>query len=88
MNISIKVQGLEAVKRKLNDLERNHVRFATARALTKTAGLVKEAMVKEVDKVFDRPTPYTRNAFMIKPATKATWRQCCCSLSRRGTSGG
>ena len=28
-------------------------------------------MVKEVEKVFDRPTPYTRNAFFIKPATKA-----------------
>lgn len=49
---------------------RNQVPFALARALTKTGQAVKDAQRKEIERVFDRPTPYTRNSVFLRPATK------------------
>ncbi len=49
---------------------RNQVPFALARALTKTGQDVKEAQRKEIERVFDRPTPFTRNAVYLRTATK------------------
>lgn len=43
---------------------------AMAWALTATAEKVKAALVDEVGHVFDRPTPYTLNAFYVWGATK------------------
>lgn len=54
----------------LDDVQREQMPFATALALTRTAALVKEAELREIDDVFDRPTPYTRNSLFTKPATK------------------
>lgn len=50
---------------------KRQVPFALARALTKTAQDVKTAQQKEIEKVFDRPTRYTRNSVFMKAATKA-----------------
>jgi hypothetical protein len=45
--------------------------FAQVVALTRLATLdVKPAEVREVDDSFDRPNPFTRNAFYVKPATR------------------
>src|ERR1035441_633525 len=44
--------------------------FATAKALTRTAQLIKAAEVDEMRRVFDRPTPWTLNSVFITPATK------------------
>lgn len=49
----------------------NQVRFATAVALTRTAQQVKAAELKEIERVFDRPTPYTKRSLFMSPATKA-----------------
>lgn len=49
---------------------RNQVPFALARALTKTGQDVKDAQRKEIERVFDRPTPFTRNSVFLRPATK------------------
>lgn len=46
--------------------------FAQVVALTRTAIDVRSAEVHEIDDSFDRPTPYTRNAVFVKPATKET----------------
>lgn len=46
------------------------VPFALARALTKTGQDVRAAERREIEQVFDRPTPYTRNAVYLRPATK------------------
>jgi hypothetical protein len=56
---------------RLNDLQRRHVPFATALALTRTAQEVRKAEVQEMKRVFDRPTPFTLNSLYLKPATKA-----------------
>lgn len=50
---------------------KKQVPFALARALTKVGQDVKEAQQKEIAKVFDRPTRYTRNSVFLRAATKA-----------------
>ena len=47
------------------------VAYATMVALNKTAEQAKSEMLTEVDRVFDRPTPWVRNSLRIKYATKA-----------------
>lgn len=54
----------------LSDIEKKQIPFATARALTSTASDVKDELIKEMDRVFDRPTRYTKSAFYIRSATK------------------
>lgn len=44
--------------------------FVTAVALTKTAQDVRAAEVASMAQVFDRPTRFTLNALMVRPATK------------------
>ena len=46
-------------------------RFATAVALTRTAQDVKADLRREMQRTFDRPTPYTLNSLFLSPATKA-----------------
>lgn len=47
-----------------------NIRFATAVALTRTAGTIRLAEIAEMKSVFDRPTPWTLNSLAVKPATK------------------
>lgn len=69
MEFTIKVEGLDKVVSKLDDLGKRQLPFALARALTQTAVAIKEDEIKEIKKVFDRPTPYTLNSLMVRPAT-------------------
>lgn len=50
---------------------RDQVPFALALALTRTGQEVKEAERAEMERVFDRPTPYTLNSLFLRKATKA-----------------
>jgi hypothetical protein len=70
MNISLE-HNIAGVIARLNDIERRHVPFATALALTRTAQEVRKAEVEEMKRVFDRPTPFTLNSLYLKAATKA-----------------
>lgn len=54
----------------LQKLEKQ-TRFATAVALTRTAQAVAKREAEEVAKVFDKPTNFTRKAFVVKRATPA-----------------
>ncbi len=54
----------------LQGWERDQLPFATARALTQTGQLVKNAVRGTMGISFDRPTPYTLNSVYLKPATK------------------
>lgn len=56
---------------KLLGAQAKQVPFASAVALTRTAGIVKEAEVREMRDVFDSPTPYTLTSVYVKAATKA-----------------
>ena len=69
IEIDVKFDTREITKY-LNDIEKKQVPFATARALTSTARDVKDELIREMDRVFDRPTRYTKSAFYIRSATK------------------
>lgn len=57
------------VQRQLG-VQAKQVTYATAVALTKTAGRIKAAMPAELERVFDRPTAYTKQGTYLKMATK------------------
>jgi hypothetical protein len=56
----------------VNDVQRDDIPFVTAYALTKTAQDIKDAEVKAMAQVFDRPTRFTLNSLFVKAATKRT----------------
>lgn len=60
------------VSRWLDDAQKKQIPFATVYAMTLTARDVKTAETMVMEKVFDRPTPYTLNALRVTPATKQT----------------
>lgn len=60
------------ISRWLDDTQKRQIPFATVYAMTLTARDVQSAERMVMEKVFDRPTPYTLNALQVKPATKQT----------------
>lgn len=71
MNLTI---DLTQIRTKLIDPLQDapaRMRLAVAIALTKTAVLVRAAERREMQDVFDRPTPFTLNSVFVKPATAA-----------------
>lgn len=60
----------ENVAPKLDAAATRHIPFATALALTKTAGIAKQNLREEMMRVFDAPTPYALNSLRTSPATK------------------
>ena len=70
MKLTVDVFGLDAATRALVDrFSERRLNAAAASALTRTALDVKAAEVREMRRVFDRPTPYTLNSVYVKPAT-------------------
>ena len=61
---------MQQVLKNLNDLERNQLPFAGSLALNATGKDVIEENQRLMDKVFDRPTRWTRNAFWLRRSTK------------------
>ena len=54
----------------LDNIGKSQLPFATAVALTRTAQDVRRAEQDEMRAMFDRPTPFSLNAFEVAPATK------------------
>lgn len=69
MDISIKIEGLEEIRKGLQGFSDRRFNAALATALTRTAGEVKTAVRTELQRSIDRPTPYTLNSLFVKPAT-------------------
>jgi hypothetical protein len=61
---------LKAAERYLQGLRKDQVPFATAYALTQTAKDAQGNIIEEMQRVFDRPKPFTLNGTFVKPATK------------------
>lgn len=55
--------------KRLENFQRQ-IPFVIASSLTKTAVKVKPEIRKEMERVFDRPSPYTLNSIFVKPASK------------------
>lgn len=69
MRIDAKFDADRLLK-KLSDVEKRQLPFATSKALNLTAKEVKTEVRKEMPRVFDRPTPFTLNSVYMSPATK------------------
>ncbi len=71
MQIDIRSNVLE-ISRWLDDAQKKQIPFATVYAMTLTAKDVAWEEIGVMQRVFDRPTPYTLNALQVKPAKKQT----------------
>jgi len=67
LNISANIDDFE---RSLSDVARKQLPFAVALALNDTAADVRDDIQVQMKRVFDRPTRWTLNAFMIRRASK------------------
>ncbi len=71
---TLDILNLPQVKQALNDLAKNHVPEASFRALNDTAYDALDGVKAEMRSVFDRPTPFALNAFMVWRANMQTQR--------------
>jgi len=69
MQLDVRVD-LRDAERYLTGLRKDQIPFATAYALTQTAKQAQKNIVDTMQRVFDRPKPYTLNGTYVKPATK------------------
>jgi hypothetical protein len=70
--LAYSVKGdIAPITQHLSSFARNQVPFATVLALTRTAKFAERKIREEIPRVFDRPTPFTRRATFVQPATKA-----------------
>lgn len=71
MDLEIDVsEFVKKFDRYLTNFQHTQMPFATALALTRTAQLVKKGEVEEIEKTFDKPTPFTKRGVGIVPAKK------------------
>ena len=69
MNIQMK-SDLHRLTKDLNDVEKKQIPFAMSLALNETATIGQAAGVKEMKRVFDRPTPFILNSLRVKRSSK------------------
>lgn len=62
--------NIERLTKRLSDLEKRQLPFATSKALNATAQVIKAEIRKAIPRVFDRPTPFTLNSLYLSAATK------------------
>ncbi len=67
--IKVTMRGVDIVRSEVEKV-RKQIPFASAEALTRTAGIVKAELEREMAGVFDRPTNWTLNSLRLFPATK------------------
>jgi hypothetical protein len=70
MDVKVKITNKDEVLKIYTDENGFHIPTISMRALNLTADQVKEALVEEMRRTFDRPVPYTLNAPYVKYASK------------------
>ena len=70
MKISIDVTGLDAIKARLRGLSENKIKVAAVAALNDAAYLTAQEEKKEIERVFDRPTPWVKGGVRYVKARK------------------
>lgn len=78
---------LASAERFLTDVQRRHLPFAGALALTRSAERAKKELQAERAKVFDRPNPWTRKAGAFVQAATKTNLQAAVMFSEGGAAG-
>lgn len=71
INLSIDAKEIDKLKLTLATLQ-NQLPFAASVALNQTAFQVKQAMKPATTQYFDKPTPFTQNAFRYTKSTKTS----------------
>lgn len=71
MKISIK-HDLDKVAKKLKNIQKKQIPFAASQAINDTVQDAQRAVVAQMDKKLDRPTPATRKGVRIRRASKRT----------------
>ncbi|MBM9615978.1 hypothetical protein JWJ90_17045 [Desulfobulbus rhabdoformis] len=66
---TLKMKGIKELEKQLKSLPGKTRRAANV-ALNKTGKAIKEEIRKEMERVFERPTPYTLNSMQLTPARK------------------
>tara|TARA_R110002020_G_scaffold474099_2_gene704512 strand:- start:14545 stop:15165 length:621 start_codon:yes stop_codon:yes gene_type:complete len=69
LDFSVDFKQLE---RALSDVMQRQLPFAMMLALNDTAADVKDAEERDLEKTFDRPTPFTKRGVYVKRASKST----------------
>lgn len=69
--LTVKIEGLEELKRRLSDIGRKQVPFAAAKAITKTAKAVEARIQRDMAGAFKSASPYVKRATFSTSATKA-----------------
>lgn len=67
--LSIRVDGLDELRRDLADFSQRRLNAAVATALTRTAVVVRRDVQAELQRTIDRPTPYTVRQLRYTPAS-------------------
>ena len=70
LKVTVKIKGLDSIKRKLNRLANSDIPKAATDALNDTAFVARRAMQDEMRRVFDRVTPYVIRSVQVKKATE------------------
>ena len=70
MKISIDVTGLDAIKARLRGLSENKIKVAAVAALNDAAYLTAQEEKKEIERAFDRPTPWVKGGVRYVKARK------------------
>jgi len=70
--IDIRIEGMEELRRDLQDFSDRRLKAAVATGLTRTGGQVKDKVTQTMRQVLDRPTPYTMRALFLDPAKADT----------------
>ena len=63
---------VKALSARFSDIEKRQIPFALANALNDTAFNVRTGWARQIDTVFDRPVPLTRNAVLFTKATSSS----------------
>jgi len=67
---SVKIEGLDSLKLKIDDLHQRQIPYAASRAINEMAKRIEQSVYAELRKL-DRPSPYTMRSMAIKRSTKA-----------------
>jgi len=69
--LTVKIEGMDALKRMLSEMGQKQVPFAAAQAITKTAKSVEKRLQADMADAFKSASPYTKRATFSTSATKA-----------------
>lgn len=73
MSITLNVQSdIAKLLNPIYELSARQYPFIVALTLTRTAKEAEKAVIEQMDKTLDRPTPFTKRGTKVKPATKQT----------------